>query len=237
MVCLGRLNQRGRALDGSRIDRRGHRDAALLDVPEETPDGSLAVNPPIRVGPTYAPPDDRKTVSHYEIREKIGGGGMGVVYRAHDTRLERDVALKFLPLQLLLHDTIKQRFVNEARSASALDHPSICTICEIDETDEGKLFTAMALYEGGALLDRMADGALPVDEALEYSIQLADALAAAHAAGIVHRDVKPASVMITEDGLAKLLDYGLAKDQDLNLTEPGSSMATIAYMSPEQACG
>ena len=178
-----------------------------------------------------------KTVSHYEILDKVGGGGMGVVYRARDTRLGREVALKFLPPQYLAHAEVKQRFVNEARAASALDHPNICTIHEIDETPDGQLFIAMALYEGATLRERLDQGPLPVDEALDVATQLADALAAAHAAGIVHRDVKPANVIVTRDGLAKLLDFGLAKDQELDLTEPGSSMGTIAYMSPEQARG
>jgi len=177
------------------------------------------------------------TVSHYEILGKLGGGGMGVVYRARDTRLGRDVALKFLPPHLSLDEEIKQRFVHEARAASALDHPNICTIHEIDETGDGRLFIAMTLYEGRTLQERIADGPLPVDEALEIAIQAADALVAAHAAGIVHRDVKPANVMLTEEGLVKLLDFGLAKGAELNLTEPGSSMGTIAYMSPEQARG
>lgn len=178
-----------------------------------------------------------KTVSHYEILEKVGGGGMGVVYRARDTRLERDVALKFLPPHLSLNDEVKQRFVHEARSASALDHPNICTIHDVDETEDGQLFIAMALYEGRTLYEKLADGAFSVDEALDCAVQLADGLAAAHAAGIVHRDVKPANAIITRDGLAKLLDFGLAKVEQLDLTEPGSSMGTIAYMSPEQARG
>ena len=177
------------------------------------------------------------TVSHYEVLAKLGGGGMGVVYRARDTRLGRDVALKFLPPHLLLDDEIRQRFVHEAQTASSLDHPSICTIYDVDETDDGQIFIAMALYGGQTLRDRLSDGALPVDEALDYAIQLADGLATAHAAGVVHRDVKPANVMITEEGLAKLLDFGLAKDDQLQLTEPGSSLGTIAYMSPEQARG
>ncbi len=178
-----------------------------------------------------------KSVSHYEVCEKLGVGGMGVVYRARDTRLGRDVALKFLPPHLSLDEEIKQRFMHEARSASALDHPNICTIYDVDEAEDGQLFIAMALYDGRTLHDVLADGALSVDQALEYAIQLADALGAAHAAGIVHRDVKPANVMITADGPAKLLDFGVAKDEHVSLTEPGSSMGTIAYMSPEQARG
>jgi len=178
-----------------------------------------------------------KTVSHYEIGERLGGGGMGVVYRARDTRLQRDVALKFLPPHLSVDEYVKERFVHEARSASALDHPNICTIHDVDETEDGQLFIAMALYDGQSLYERLLDGPLSADEAMGYATQLADALAAAHAAGLVHRDVKPANVMITSDGLAKLVDFGLVKDAALNLTEPGSSMGTIAYMSPEQARG
>ena len=176
-------------------------------------------------------------ISHYEILDKIGGGGMGVVYRARDTRLEREVALKFLPPHLSLDEEIKRRFVHEARTASALDHPNICTIHDVDEADDGQLFIAMALYDGQTLRDRLSNGRLTIDEVLEVAIQIGDGLAAAHAAGIVHRDVKPANVMITAEGLVKLLDFGLAKDEQLDLTEPGSSMGTIAYMSPEQARG
>jgi len=178
-----------------------------------------------------------KTINQYEIGERLGGGGMGVVYRARDNRLERDVALKFLPPHLSLDEQVKERFVHEARSASALDHPHICTIHDVDETEDGQLFIAMALYEGQSLRERLEAGPLATDEALTFATQLADALVAAHAAGLVHRDVKPANVMITSDGLAKLLDFGLVKDAGMDLTEPGSSMGTIAYMSPEQARG
>lgn len=178
-----------------------------------------------------------KTFSHYQLGERLGGGGMGVVYRARDTRLGRDVALKFLPPHLSLDEQVKERFVHEARSASALDHPHICTIHEVDETEEGQLFIAMALYEGQSLYERLIDGPLPVDEAITFATQIADALVAAHSAKLVHRDVKPANVMITSEGLAKLLDFGLVKGSTHNLTEPGSAMGTIAYMSPEQARG
>ena len=148
-----------------------------------------------------------KTIRQYEVLEKLGGGGMGVVYRAHDTRLDRDVALKFLPPHLSLDGGMQQRFVHEARSASALDHPSICTIHDIDQTEDGQLYIAMALYRGQTLLERIDRGPLPLDEALQQATRIAEALTAAHAAGIVHRDVKPANVILTDDGQTKLLRH------------------------------
>ncbi len=178
-------------------------------------------------------------IAHYEILEKLGGGGMGVVYKAHDLKLKRTVALKFLPLHLSRHDEAKKRFVQEAQAASALDHTNICTIYEINETDEGQLFIAMAYYEGETLKKKIARGPLPLDEALGYAVQMARGLSKAHAQGIVHRDVKPANVIVTNDGVVKVVDFGLAKvlDLNLNLTRTGAVMGTVAYMSPEQARG
>jgi serine/threonine protein kinase/tetratricopeptide (TPR) repeat protein len=186
-----------------------------------------------------ADPDDLvgKTVSHYLILEIVGGGGMGVVYRARDTRLDRIVALKFLP-RFLSHDAdARGRFFAEARAASAIDHPNICTVHEIGETSDGRVFIAMASYRGETLKKKISRGPVPVDEALDYVAQAARGLAKAHAKNIIHRDIKPANLMITEDGVLKILDFGIAKVEDLQLTQTGTSVGTGAYMSPEQAYG
>ena len=177
------------------------------------------------------------SVSHYRIEERLGAGGMGVVYRARDTRLERDVALKFLPPHLGLDPKAKSRFLVEARAAAALDHPNICTVHEIGEAPDGRLFIAMACYHGRALKERIADGPLPVEEAVAIAIGIAQGLGAAHVRGVVHRDVKPANVMLTADGAVKLLDFGLAKVSDVTLTQSGVTPGTVAYMSPEQVRG
>jgi serine/threonine protein kinase len=139
-------------------------------------------------------------LSHYKVLEKLGGGGMGVVHRALDTRLNRHVTLKFLPHELTRDDEARQRFVQEAQAASALDHPNICTIHEIDSTPEGQMFIAMAYYEGETLKKVIARGPTSIDQALDIAAQIAKGLAKAHSAGIVHRDIKPANVMFTDDG-------------------------------------
>ena len=177
------------------------------------------------------------SVAHYRIVARLGGGGMGVVYRARDTRLERDVALKFLPPHLGLDDRAKSRFMVEARAAAALDHPNICTVHEIGEADDGRTFIAMACYEGAVLKERIAQGPLPPREALAIATGIARGLAAAHARGIVHRDVKPANVMLTADGGVKLLDFGVAKLADVTVTQSGVTPGTVAYMAPEQIRG
>jgi serine/threonine protein kinase len=177
-------------------------------------------------------------VSHYDVLERLGGGGMGVVHRALDTRLNRHVALKFLPPELTRDDEARERFIQEAQAASALDHPNICTIHEIDATSDGQLFIAMAMYDGETLKRRIDRGPLSIAEAIDIAEQVARGLAKAHAAGIVHRDVKPANLMITTDGFVKILDFGIAKL--LGMTGPtrtGSTLGTVAYMSPEQVNG
>ncbi|MGH7557497.1 MAG: protein kinase domain-containing protein [Gemmatimonadota bacterium] len=176
-------------------------------------------------------------IGHYRILGRIGAGGMGTVYRARDTRLGREVALKFLPAHLSASLDAGERLLVEAKAAAALDHGNVCTVHEIGQTDDGRPFIAMALYEGETLKDRLRQGPLPPEEAVGIAIQIARGLAAAHARGIVHRDVKPGNVMLTADGAVKLLDFGLAKVADATLTRPGATLGTVAYMSPEQARG
>ena len=176
-------------------------------------------------------------LDRYRIIERIGGGGMGVVYRAHDERLEREVALKFLPPHLSADAAAIKRFMVEARAAASLEHPNICTVHEIGETKDGQLYIVMACYDGETLDRRIARGPLPAAEALRIATEVARGLAKAHERGIVHRDVKPANIMITADGRVKVLDFGIAKLSDANFTHSFGIVGTLAYMSPEQAFG
>ena len=179
-------------------------------------------------------------LSHYELKERIGGGGMGVIYRAVDSRLERVVAVKFLAQRFTGDDQAKQRFLQEARAASAIDHSNICTIFEVDETEDGELYLVMAYYDGQTLSARLRErGPLPVEEAVDVARQTLQGLGRAHEAGIVHRDVKPGNLMLTPYNEVKILDFGLAKltHGPLQLTQTGFVHGTAAYMSPEQARG
>ncbi len=179
-----------------------------------------------------------QTISHYRILEKLGEGGMGVVYKAQDVKLDRVVALKFLPRQLCADEGEKTRFIHEAKAASALDHSNICVIYEIDESEGGQMFIAMGCYIGETLKTKIERGPLPVEEAIDTAIQIAQGLAKAHGRGIVHRDIKPANVVVTNEGTVKILDFGLAKLVGATrITKTGTTVGTVAYMSPEQARG
>ena len=178
-----------------------------------------------------------KTISHYKILEKLGEGGMGVVYKAQDTKLKRTVALKFLPQELLCDSESKARFVHEAQAASALNHPNITTIHEIDEF-EGECFIAMEYIEGKSIKELVEEKGLSIEEILRIAIQIAEGLSKAHQKDIVHRDIKSDNIMLTPDGLAKIMDFGLAKLKGVTgLTKTGSTLGTLQYMSPEQAYG
>ena len=179
-----------------------------------------------------------QVISHYKILKKLGEGGMGVVYKAEDTKLRRPVALKFLSPEATYDEQAKRRFIQEAQSASALDHPNIAVVHEIDETDDGSAFICMAYYDGQTLKDRLKSGPVPVEEAIRIAIRIGEGLQRAHEAGIVHRDIKPANVMVTDRGEVKILDFGIAKLLgQAQHTTTSRTAGTAAYMSPEQAQG
>jgi serine/threonine protein kinase/tetratricopeptide (TPR) repeat protein len=178
------------------------------------------------------------TISHYQIIERIGGGGMGVVYKAHDTRLDRDVALKFLPPHLTNDPEAKRRLIHEAQAASALQHTNICVVHDIDESADGQMYLVMEFIEGETLDVKIKRGPLKIPDALNIAIQVTQGLTKAHEHGIVHRDIKPANIIVTNDGVAKILDFGLARlSGQTMMTKAGTSLGTLAYMSPEQTRG
>ena len=201
---------------------------ALLMEDEET----LAAGGPL------TPALEDRAIGPYQILRRLGAGGMGIVYLARDRRLERTVALKLLPPEWGGSAASRERFLREARIISALDHPNICTLHDIGETEDGRLYLVMSYYGGETLKAKLERGPLPVDEAVELAVQIGSGLARAHEAGIIHRDIKPANVIVTEHGEAKILDFGIAKlAGEAGLTRTGSSLGTPAYMSPEQAKG
>ena len=234
----GRRAERLAALGTTDAEARRELEAML--AAEETADDRVA-----RLGLPFAAPPGRdphglagSRVGHFRLLEPLGAGGMGVVYRAEDTRLGRSVALKLPHPEHRLDPTWKDRFLREARSAASLDHPNLCPIHEVGEMEDGRPFLAMPLYAGETLQARLArDGPLPVSEAVEIARRIADGLAAVHQADIVHRDLKPGNVMLQPDGGVKILDFGLAKARDVSLTGEGTRLGTVAYMAPEQIRG
>jgi serine/threonine protein kinase/thioredoxin-like negative regulator of GroEL len=179
-----------------------------------------------------------KTISHYKILEKLGEGGMGTVYKAKDTKLKRLVALKFLPPDLTRNKDTKKRFIHEAQAASALEHTNICAIHEIDETDEGQLFISMGFYEGDTVEEKVKQKPLGINEAIDITIQVAHGLDKAHKKKIVHRDIKSANIIVTTEGITKIVDFGIAKlAGQTQVTKDGTSLGTASYMSPEQTLG
>jgi RNA polymerase sigma factor (TIGR02999 family) len=220
-----------RAIDGANPPSR-HTDETLGRLAADV----LPLLPALeQVVPEELQPGER--VAHYEIVAPLGRGGMGVVYRATDVRLDRDVALKFLPARLAHDDVARERLIFEARAASSLDHPNICTVYDIGTLDDGRTFIALACYDGETLRQRIARGPLPLEDVVDVARQVATALAAAHRRDIVHRDVSPSNMMVTTDGTVKILDFGIATVRDRAAPSPAGTAGTIAYMSPEHTRG
>ena len=235
------------ALDDGALRRRVQALVEADECPDSEGDAAERIHallaPPGRPpAPQAAPPSDHeqllgRQIRHYAIVGILGRGGMGVVYRAVDTKLDRSVALKFLPPSLGARVAAKDRFVREAKAASALDHPNIATVYEIGETKGGRLFIAMACYEGETLNAKIARGPMAVSEALDYALQVTEGLAKAHSCSIVHRDVKPGNLIVTEDGYIKLLDFGISTLADAADGQREPVRGTPGYMSPEQVRG
>lgn len=214
-------------------------DFGNAEIPSKLQAAIPTITPERATSGILAPNSLPNVLKHYRLGSKLGEGGMGAVYRALDMRLERPVALKVLNSYTMLDPARKERFLLEAKTASALNHPNIVTVYDID-SDAGVDFIVMESVEGKTLADLIGHGPLAIEEALQYGVQIAEALAKAHASGIVHRDIKPTNIMITDGGLVKILDFGLAKlveRDDLHLTQKGLLIGTVAYMSPEQAAG
>jgi serine/threonine protein kinase/tetratricopeptide (TPR) repeat protein len=240
------------ALDTAATDRSAFLDASAGDDPELAGEVRALLEAHERQGPLDLPHQaaallldearsvvdlEGQTLLRYEILEKLGGGGMGVVYKARDTQLDRTVALKFLSSHLLSDPEAKERFLVEARAAASLDHPNLCTIHEVGETEDGRLYIAMAYYDGETLRRRIARGRMPPSQALDVAAQVSRGLARAAEGGVIHRDVKPGNLILTGDGTVKIVDVGIAKVTGADLTQTGARMGTVAYMSPEQARG
>jgi serine/threonine protein kinase/Tol biopolymer transport system component len=230
-----------RALARKRGERYARADDLRADL--RALGGSKATVPTFSRWPDQLPPVTMfnvvpREVGPYRVGEILGGGGMGIVYRAEDTRLGRTVALKFLPPELTRDPVAKARFLQEARTASALDHPNICTVYDVGETENHQLYLAMPCYDGETLRRKVERGPLLLPDAVDYALQVSKGLAKAHRQGIVHRDIKPANLMVTGDGVVKILDFGIAKlAGEAGLTRTGSTLGTPAYMSPEQMRG
>jgi serine/threonine protein kinase len=209
--------------------------ALLENITQSKPRESTGfTNIPSIMPQSYQVGDD---IGPYHIVEQIGVGGMGIIYKALDNRLRRYVALKFLPAHLNADDQIRQRFLAEARAASRLDHPNICVIYDVGETPQGLRYITMPYYEGETLDKRISRGALPLRDAVDIAIQIAEGLSSAHQHHIVHRDIKPSNIMLTRDGGVKVLDFGVAKIANADITGTGVSIGTLSYMSPEQLRG
>jgi serine/threonine protein kinase/tetratricopeptide (TPR) repeat protein len=210
----------------------------IFDPPSPILNLAVLGNNPHALGKCIVIPTIGQTVSHYKILEHIGGGGMGMVFKAQDLRLGRTVALKFLPPELTRDPEAKQRLIDEARASSSIQHKNICVVHDIDKTEDAVMFISMEWLEGATLKRKIEAGPLPINDVTHIASQVAQGLAKAHASGIIHRDIKPANIVITEDGTVKILDFGLAKVFSHGLlTKAGSILGTVAYMSPEQARG